>query len=1223
MPIQLPNLGKRLDELGGEVGRFFGGVGSAIQKTQIPGLQNYNVGNAYNDLIQKPVVNPVLRGGQVLTQMQNNSINKRPTFQNVNLREFGSDIATTGLNFGTLGLGRTLLTAKPVVNKIIQGGVEGSLLGGAQGGVETFRNQGNFQDYGRNIATGAALGGTLGAAAPIVGQGVRTAARVTLKAPQRIATAYRNNPVLSSEGGYINPSASVANYRPSPIGRIEDVSVQVNELKGAIAGKQLAFQEAKRNIEMSSATPKQKMQQLRQLETQISGEVNTLQRELGGWQEHLSELGGGVGKPLTNPSMRTVQPKTGILDRVRSSLKDESGFLGLPTRPKPQVKSRQSGQSPENLSYISTETGPQPLLPKSVARPVSLVDKAFRSTRSVIERQGETGKQLAGMLRKSRDAEELYLAQVQKATPSVHALKKDKDFENFIDAVEGKAQPANDRIAKAVAEWKAVAPTIRERAIQAGLDVGDLGPNYYPHFVDLEGLFKNRSAFNEAVNHLVQSGQAKDTAEAIKALGYARDVSRNRRFGNLEASRMVDLPMFDKTPGSLSKYLQGSARRIAQTETFGAKDEKALDLIARAGEEGFDTEAMKSAYDVAVGARKYSPDAQRISGNVRKYMTTTRLGLSALSNVSQSVNTGIVTGHFRTMGAMLKQLDPKTRSYVVDTGVIANAVIDDLKRQAGFEGLNASRKPIVKLAKKTVNKLTAPAFSHVEKFNRSVAATAGRDYALRLAQKGDEATLRKLGVEGPITGKTLTPQQQVQASRGIVEKTQFKTDPQDLPGWADSPGGKMVAQFRTFSYNQSKFFSNEVLKPMLKGNYLPAARLLAALPLGYALYETKRNIAGRPEEKSEPRIALESFGNIGGAGLAMDIFRGINPLNGKYIDPARRVSMAVGTVGGPTVGLAADVVGGVSEAVQRKNVSEQGLKGKVTVGQTDEKYTDVTPLARTALRQIPIAGTPLQNRILPYNSEKPAVALFPTASAATEPVTKQNVSGKLSGDNTTSEFKTVQKAKREANKAGVASGERLGGTVELDAAQKRIDRAKENFPDKLSDNSKTVLTRYAKLNENGREKFHSDPKNSFNLKVAQYERDRLGGKMTKLEDYRAQQSIARLKITSGFDKDAVDLHGLSKAALRQYFEANPDQQRLFAKVVALDKALTQAGVQEKDKFSGGLGKGRKGSVVANRPVSFSSGSFKRPTVSTRKASRRSRVSKNKVSSAVSLKKSQV
>jgi hypothetical protein len=835
-------------------------------------------------------------------------------------------------------------------------------------------------------------------------------------------------------------------------------------------------------------------------------------------------------------------------------------------------------------------------LPEFNTKRVGNLDRVFRSTRSVIERQGAHGKQLAGMLQGARDTEEIYQAQIAKQIPTVRSLKG-KAFENFVEATQGLAKPINTKVVQAIKEWQAVHPSIRNRAVAAGLDVGDLGPNYYPHFIDYEKVFKDKNTYNEAINHLVQTGQAASQEDAIKLLGFARETSRNRSFGNLEASRQIDLPFYDKTPNSLNSYIGGSTKRIANTETFGKGDENALKLIAQAGQQGYDTEAMKNAFDVAVGAKKYGAAATKVSNTLRGYQSTTRLGLGALTNVTQNVNTGIVTGHLRTMGAMLKQFSPKTRSFVEDTGTISDSVLNDLKAQAGFVG-------------KGLSHITAPGFANVERFNRSVSATAGRDYALRLAQKGDTATLRKLGVTGDIKGNTLTHEQQVQAARKVVEKTQFKVDPQDLPGWADSPGGKLVSQFRTFSYSQGKFFSNEILKPAAKGNLLPLGRLLAALPVGYAMYDLKQHIAGRPLDPSKKRQGIEAFGNVGGAGLAVDIFRGLVPLNGGTLTPDRFTSMAAGTLGGPTVGGVVDLAGGAVQAVQKKNLPQDpaDLNGKAAIV-SGNGYYDPTTLARFGLRQIPVVGTAIQNRVLPY------------APKTTLSKNQQEQLRDLPKDQQAAFVKNIQDQKASASqgrkdKAFAAYQESKGKSTGLNPVdQLAFDKKKQgqSLKNSLSPEdyklSKLSKTDRQKLVDSGaipQAKFDgldsyvnnekkklgmtvagpSSPTPAQKYKTALDKFNKNQSTMTDVQKYAAQSSLNKMKVQAPYSSDVISLYDMSKPKLYDFLTSNSNGKKLYDQLKAYDQAQLDAGLIKTSKFKYGLesassSKGSKGSAKGN------------------------------------------
>jgi|GEM_PF-5499561 len=845
---------------------------------------------------------------------------------------------------------------------------------------------------------------------------------------------------------------------------------------------------------------------------------------------------------------------------------EQATFQQNPLLPEnqPQIKGRDAGSIQAELPTVGT-------------RKESDLSKAFRSTRSVIERQGPSGQELGGMLQKGRDTQELFLADVQKRIPTVRSLKG-KDFENFVDATQGQAQPNSPKIAQAVSEWQAVHPEIRQRAVNAGLDVGDLGPTYYPHFIDYDRVFKDKNTYNQAINHLVSSGQAATQQDAIQLLGYARDTSRNRQFGNLEASRLVDLPMYDKTPNSLISYLSGSGKRIAHTETFGAKDEKALDLIRKIALEGGDTEAAKNAYDVAVGAKQYNPTASKTSQNIRRYVTTTRLGLGALTNVSQNVNTGIVTGHMRTMASALKQLDPKTRSFVEDTGVIADAVLNDIRTQSGFASFGQ------RAAGKVVDKITAPLFGTVEKLNRSIAATAGRDYGTRLAQIGDVKTLRRLGVTGDI-GRQLTPDQQIQVARKVVEKTQFKVDPQDLPGWTDTPLGKLVSQFRTFSYAQGKFMSNEVLKPAAKGNLQPLARLLAALPLGYALYEAKRKIAGRPEEENKGKIALAAFQNVGGAGIVFDIYQSLNPVGSKYLPPDRRTTMAVGAAGGPAVGVAAQGVGAVSEAIQRKNTptDDSRLEGKVVAGKNPNDYTDLTSLSRFGLQQVPIVGTPVKNRLLPFAKE----------SNADAGKTNTPGDGKVSTDVKSisdSNKERLKNYKNSLSKDDYAILQLSKKNQEKLVSQGTITQQKLDGLRNYSDNKKKEL---GYENTSLKTDLIASPDAEYKKAKEKYDQDKKDGKISPVKDIPRQKELKKLEIGSTFDKDVRDLYTLSKQQILDFISSNKDGQTYADKLNEYDQKLYDAGLVKYPKFRKGFaiakGGGRKSGGRKGRAKGSSKG----------------------------------
>jgi hypothetical protein len=805
-------------------------------------------------------------------------------------------------------------------------------------------------------------------------------------------------------------------------------------------------------------------------------------------------------------------------------------------------------------------------IPKVPVKKVSAFDKAIRSTSGILKRMGEPGQKISDMLTTARDTHNDIITKTMSQMPTVMKLKG-KEAKTFGHVVEGKLAPVSERQAQAVNEWKTVAPQLRERAVAAGLDVGNQGETYFPHTFEPKQIDKN---FNTYVSHLVNSGQAKTPEEAIQLLNYAKDVSRNRQFGNLEAPRIVDLPGYKTHSANLAHYVQAAAHRIAQAETFGAKDEKVLPHLARIIKQGGDGEAAREAFNVASGAKRYNPTAMKVSNGLRKFNTLTKLGTAAISNATQSTNTAAVAGYFRTARAMAKGLTPEGRTFVEKSGVASHTLINDLAGQQGVDGW--------------IGKIGAPGFGTVEKANRSISALAGRRYAIDLATKGDAKSLEvlrtKLGVKGEI-GKTLTEEQQIQAARRMTDLTQFQTGAQDLPGWASSPLGKLVAQFRTFSYKQGEFMLNEVLKPVAKGNVAPMARFLAALPLGYAAYESKNILRNRPDDPSPERQVFQSFKQLGGLGLGGDLVEGLMPRFGKYLPPGVYASQVAGTLGGPTISTAGRIADATGSAM---------TKG------------DFTPAGRIGLGTIPVIGGTLSNTLLPYqnvgnrtNPQLPGSSGATASASSSAPVSeaqaaydqakaKLDQSTGLADDTSSPEYKAFKKAETALKKSQVEDGSRLGGTDTLDSAQQRIDTATKKLPDGMSKQGSQILTRYAKLNDAGREKFNADPKNRYNLARAKYEEDTKGGKLSELDKFKRLSTLGKMKVTSGYSDEAVALQGMSKANRTAFLGENPEYGQYMDEAAQLDQELANKGWIKKAKLGSGGSENASGRAAAKRSV---------------------------------------
>lgn len=641
--------------------------------------------------------------------------------------------------------------------------------------------------------------------------------------------------------------------------------------------------------------------------------------------------GGDPIKQLANAFEQRLQTEKPSLASRLNPTKTEEGFVKLPRR-------AQQAAGEAKLRPVSSST---------VSIPNEGKFKSLISTSGELSRQGQHGQEIANRLSKTESTSEIGQAEFLRKIPTVKGLNKG-DHTAFVDALDklDKGQITEDqltgKVGQAVKEWSANIESVRNRGEAAGIKVGNLGKYYFPR--NYSEMLANKKGLQSVAQHLVDTKQADNIGEAMQALQFMKRKYDNP-FGHFENSRVFDLPGYDTSKNATLNYIQGAYNKIGHAEQFGAKGEKAMELIGNLGKEGYDSERALKNYQIGAGIKKYDqPGVEKFSKGIRAFQRTTKLGTSSILNATQSTNTAAVGGTFRTAKNALKTLGRQDRDYVEKTGTTIDTVINSLRQQTGFA---ATPKGFLS---KVIN---APGFGQVEKFNRGVAALTGRDWAMSLAKRGNARSIdilrNKLGVEGDI-GRTLTEEQQIQASRKMVELTQFKTGGKDLPGWADSPMGKVATQFKTFQYKQTGFIYNELIKQALKGNIMPLVRFTAVgIPLGLASGKVRGALRGQaptslkgnqdnPGTSTQSQI-YEALKGVGIEGLGSDA-----SFLAQNVKSNRLTQYVASTLGGPTAGLAV-----------QSTINAQ----KVATGASQ-------PAKRQALQTVPVAGPYLANKFQPY-----------------------------------------------------------------------------------------------------------------------------------------------------------------------------------------------------------------------------------------------------------------
>lgn len=633
-----------------------------------------------------------------------------------------------------------------------------------------------------------------------------------------------------------------------------------------------------------------------------------------------------------------------------------------------------------------------------------------------IAQQGQAGQKLKSLITRATDAGEVEagkrMAELKQLR--LNKLKKPERF-NLMDVLEGRDKPLNEKVIKAFTVARKQTNELGEQAKKIGVQVKQkrtvipdeplpkgltpfqrqsLGEgkkvfatlkkpfeqrsNYYPHQIpDVEQLAKGKvrkdivenlvrqkiSATPEEaklfiddyvnyietgakkdslVKYMSNTGQATDEAEALMKLQRYRQRTIKRQ-GSLEYARDVDLPFYDPDPARvLPKHVSSTSQRLEQIKNFGQDDQEINKLINEIRKEGGDADTVRYSVDRILGKINDRPQVAKASQLLRT-LQGFKLGLAAIPNASQGVLNSLLKGDLRAVGYGLGKAFTKSgRQFALKSGATLESTLQESMRESGS-------------ASKVLGKfLKATGFSATEKFNRTLAANAGKSYGQRLikkvlknpADKTVRGRLTELGINvDEALKRGFNDDDVLMVAKKFTDITQFRSRPQDLPLFASSPEGKVFFQFKNFIYGQTRLLHNVTIKELKAGNYGRAVRNVIILgsifPLaGEAIADLRAVVTGRKRDTKGLKRYFENIAQVGAMGMLMDTLQA-----GKY-------QRGVGSLVGPTL----------DEAGQLINIAGGENKGK--------------NLAKYATKRLPLIGQIIGNRAFPTKEAKKKPSRF-------------------------------------------------------------------------------------------------------------------------------------------------------------------------------------------------------------------------------------------------------
>jgi hypothetical protein len=608
------------------------------------------------------------------------------------------------------------------------------------------------------------------------------------------------------------------------------------------------------------------------------------------------------------------------------------------------------------------------------------VRKLITSGQKILQKSGEGGQRMANLIEKQRiDKDKMVGAFNKSVDDSLRGLNR-KELFNLTDVLEGTGKSISDNVSKASENVRKILDIVAEKAKKEGFEIrlksGKRVPfskmeHYFPRIYDFNKLQKAKHR-EKAIEHLVNTGQFRNKAEAENALENFILDNAERRAGNLENTRSLDLPGYEKDPRiAIKKYLESVSGRFTEAENFGKKDEVISDLINKISKDGFDYRESQRIFDLLYRGEPKN----KIVDAYNAYQVATKMSLSFIMNTSQILNTIATYGTYNTLkaatllgGEKMANIIKVSKSRKYQDIVKMSNVFDDpiMFKEAGIRG------------GKIVRGIMFP-FRKVEEGLRSVSSVAGtlraKSLEERIAKYGTEGIigrhasrkLKDLGIDpNKLLKGNLTQDDLITAANRASEKTQFKVDAFNLPPSWRTPTGRAVTFLKSFLYLNTKFGRDEILKEIKHGNLAPFARyIIGSAIISPFIMDLANKIRGREKEEEKGGIDirdLDKYTKAISSFFTEPIVQGDflkKTWQSNYLSTTEKVGRTASTalVGlSDPVNLAASIE--YYDKIRREN---EERRSSIAKGKVEEK-DPLLKLKRLASEKIPFVGSQIKNK---------------------------------------------------------------------------------------------------------------------------------------------------------------------------------------------------------------------------------------------------------------------
>ncbi len=315
--------------------------------------------------------------------------------------------------------------------------------------------------------------------------------------------------------------------------------------------------------------------------------------------------------------------------------------------------------------------------------------------------------------------------------------------------------------------------------------------------------------------------------------------------GNLEKSRgKVSLPKEFRERNFKNlwyRYAYGTAKRIAEVETFGRKGEKFNALLKSVDAKDARKEAdiMREVHSHITGsihknpAHNLSPMGKKIAQNVMAWETSTKiaLGTATIPNVSQfMISSALDAGYLRFFRGIISLADPKTREMIKRSGATEYSMLTEL---LGTSAMSSKTSKVADFLGKWSG------FQGINRINQWTSAAAGNVFIKDLHKIARKSPIkaRREWAQGKLSNmnidyrNTLTEKTILHGVNRFAKDMNLQKDILKDPLIMNNPRSQWFFQFKRFGVRQFKLLDNIIRDDIKSGNVTSVLRLGLA---GYA-----------------------------------------------------------------------------------------------------------------------------------------------------------------------------------------------------------------------------------------------------------------------------------------------------------------------------------------------------------------------------------------------------